>query len=693
MFPAAVRQLTDLAQRGSDRIHGAGASAGLILVAIPALVLFQSVFWAEHVPWLLKIGIAAVAAVSVASPPNGLLVVAGLSPLGYMLTTRVSGAYPARITEAIALAFVAGYVVWSLRARFGRRETPSTPAGWSRLSVPVLLFGAAAVASCVVHYHFVQVWQDRPGPFFERLLEFLVRGYHYDLGNYEPTASNAGFRFVFMTAFALEGAALFLAAYLFSARDKAFAPRLVRMTVAGAAGAAALSFYAFAAAALREADPGGAVPELLARRWTMFTPKLNSAASLLVLAGPLAIGAAAGSSGWRRAAWIAATAVLAGALWINGTRVALLAALLVLGGTIVWWTRGRVRWRALGYPVIVGFLILGAGLAATTYQRFVVDQDLARSSLRFRILFTRTAVNMFASAPAFGVGIDQYYLQSERFAPEELFPDFPRVSAHNPFLQTAAELGLAGLVPFAWLIGAALWTGLVALYRRSSDRLLFGMLAGLTAFLITCVSSGHPLLIEVTAYPFWIVLGLAAGCAVREPADPRADPRAPAVTDPPWTRACAVLGILLLACSIPPRVVQQSRGIDFAAVTYGLHDIEDNGIDRYRWTTGHGTLFIPADAGDIELPLRAPLIDRTGPMQVEIHLDGRLANRLELRDPNWHRVRMEIPPSGPRYRALELLVDPTWVPADLLPGSEDVRELGIMVGAVVNGPPGSPPGP
>ena len=124
-------------------------------------------------------------------------------------------------------------------------------------------------------------------------------------------------------------------------------------------------------------------------------------------------------------------------------------------------------------------------------------------------------------------------------------------------------------------------------------------------------------------------------------------------------------------------------------MTHGLHDLEDNGVDRFRWTSGHATLFIEADAGAVELPLRAPLVDVTGPMQVEIRLDGQLANRLELTTTDWRRVRLVIPPSDRRYRTLDLTVSPTWVPASLLPGSADPRELGVMLGMVEPEPAGA----
>ena len=294
---------------------------------------------------------------------------------------------------------------------------------------------------------------------------------------------------------------------------------------------------------------------------------------------------------------------------------------------------------------------------------------------------------MFASAPAFGVGIDQYYLQSEQFASEELFVAsrdyYRRVPAHNPFLQTAAELGVAGLVPFTWMVGAALWACAAAVRTRARDPILFGTLAGLTAFLITTASSGHPLLIEVTAYPFWIVLGLAAARAAHTaPAPPGGAACASAAPGAaPWNRRCIALGVLLLAVSVPPRIAWQARAIDFTEITYGLHGLEDNGRYRYRWTTGRVNLFADGTARAVELSLRAPFVERTGPTTVELFLDGRLANRIRITGTDWRRVRMQLPPSDRRHRDLELRVHPTWFPHRVLPGSEDTRELGVMLAA------------
>lgn len=509
----------------------------------------------------------------------------------------------------------------------------------------------------------------------------------------------AGFGFVVTTAFVLEGTALFLSAFTLCARDPGLRGRLVTMVVAGAVGASALSFVRLAMAVVGEVNPNTSfviqwknallsAPELLALRWSIFTPKINTAASLFVLVAPLALAAAAARTG-RRSGWIAAASVIVAALWINGTRVAIIAAILVLLAAFAWFVRQHRRRRVLGPAMVVGLLVLSAGLVGTAYQHLYVEKADALSALRYRGMFTETSVRMFASRPIFGVGIGQYYLLAEQFAPERLLPDYRRVQAHNPFLQTAAELGVFGLVAFTWLIGAAFWLVARALRERPHDAYLVGALAGVTAFLLTTASSGHPLLLEVTAYPFWIVLGLAAaeGFRGRPAADPITSNDQPQEERPPatvgargWGTWGTVLGIGLILTSLPVRLDREVRKIDFAQVAYGLHDWETAAGARYRWTTGQVTLFIDASTTFIELPLRAPLIETTGPMHIEVFLDGRLASRLELSRPEWHPLQMMIPPSDRPYRALELNITPTWIPAALLPGSTDTRELGVMVG-------------
>jgi O-antigen ligase len=76
-------------------------------------------------------------------------------------------------------------------------------------------------------------------------------------------------------------------------------------------------------------------------------------------------------------------------------------------------------------------------------------------------------------------------------------------NAHNQFLQFAAELGAVGLVAFLLVLWSALTLSSALTWQVSAA-------AALSAFLITCLA-GHPLLMPLVAYPFWMMVGVTAG--------------------------------------------------------------------------------------------------------------------------------------------------------------------------------------
>lgn len=79
---------------------------------------------------------------------------------------------------------------------------------------------------------------------------------------------------------------------------------------------------------------------------------------------------------------------------------------------------------------------------------------------------------------------------------------------------------------------------------------------------------------------------------------------------------------------------------------------EDPPGTRFRWTTGRGTFFIPADATEMTLPLRAVFPGPNGgAVKVEVRDDGKLVGTIDLSDPNqWVRSRMSLPRHAGRRR-------------------------------------------
>jgi hypothetical protein len=314
-----------------------------------------------------------------------------------------------------------------------------------------------------------------------------------------------------------------------------------------------------------------------------------------------------------------------------------------------------------------------------------VAGELARLSVETRVELARTSLRVIGTRPLFGVGLDRFHLSAGGLASPRLNSLWPaRKNPHNDFLRVGAELGLVGLGLFLWTLAAAgrcTWEFL----SRTRDPRLAGLVGGLVAFLVTSLVS-DPLMVREVSYVFWIALGLAVGhsaAAHEAPADREAP--TPAVAGRHWRVSmlrwpiAALLGGLLLA-SVPFRSRQELASMDLTHVSYGLFawGTEPDGR-QFRWSGPRATLFVDGRARLVEIPLSGKAPSGT-PQQVEIRVDGRLANRIAV-VPEWQRVRTLLP-GGPvtGLRRIDLTVSPTWVPADAIRGHWDRRVLGVKVG-------------
>jgi O-antigen ligase len=136
----------------------------------------------------------------------------------------------------------------------------------------------------------------------------------------------------------------------------------------------------------------------------------------------------------------------------------------------------------------------------------------ATLSLAIRAEFLETSLRMWATSPVLGVGVGTYYERSGQFMPPGIAAIYGRENAHNYYLQTAAELGVIGLVLFLWWLGAALarlWQGAQG---RPRDGVLLAVSCACGAYLLTCVT-GHPFLVVEAAVPFWASLGAGVALA------------------------------------------------------------------------------------------------------------------------------------------------------------------------------------
>ena len=631
---------------------------GLVLAALAALSFFSP----SANPVALKAVVAGVALLAAARPHVALLVLAAVVPFGRVISTLMSPGAPVGITEALALAFLAGWASSRLRGRVHDGHVP-----------PGLLLGygfaAVVVASLLVEIGVYRYWRDYWHPFLGQVLAYLARDYLGPGIETRPWATVLGIPAAHAAAILLEGVALTRAAQVLCAGNPAFGRRLLWTLAIAAAGTAALSVDA----ALALASEGGRslLSVLRTDRIAAHISKINTAASYFVLLIPVLIGLGVGSAQSRPRPlaigvlrWTvtaAGSALLSVALWMTGTRTALIAGAIVAIGASGYAVRrrrpGKRTWRWT-IAVVAACGVLSALLAFGFYMRTAALEAASGTSgsLPVRVLMWQAALKTLAARPVFGVGVGQFPYKVAAFHPDAALSanfNLIRFNAHNQFLEAAAELGVIGGLLFVGMFAAILWRAWKA-FRTSRDPALGGAIAGVAAFLITCLA-GQPLLYDVVAFPFWMVLGvvLAGG----DPSPAAASAQQPAASR--HLRSRLFTGFLIvLTLSIPVRVWQGKDQVNFALASYGFsgwyHPSEGG---RFRLVRDEGTFFTYPHARLLRLPIRRDVLAGRNRLEVDVLLDGRRARTLTLEDDEWHSVEFIIPAdAGRRFRRIDLEV-------------------------------------
>jgi len=581
-----------------------------------------------------RIVVAGMAVVALSQPRSALLILAGLVPLGNIVGLLVSA--PCSLTEPLVMAFLSG---WLSNEAFASK--PPLSAGTRRLMVPVVLLATVVAASSVVGMAALQPFVAFPRQFLREVLSFFWSEYFFDQNRFGPLT--AGLRF-------LEGLGLFTAVAILTERTKGLAHALARVTVAGAVGVAALSLNRLAEVVIRNGATWEAFTHyLFTIRITTAFPDLNAAGSYFAMTAVVAIGLAFGTSRLRWL-WTAATCPLLAALWLTGSRVALFAVPTTGAAVLALAFRVRDGWR--GRRVVVVASVALALLAVGALMPFaVMDRNRfdVRDSLMHRWDLTRAATAVAARHSVFGAGVGAFMAHSGEYFTPRLRRLFPRENAHNNFLQILAELGLAGFLPFLWLlaaVGARVWPGVTG---KPINRPLVGAAGGISAFIVTWLT-GHPLLILEVSCAFWVVLGTSVGLARTNQALAEGADRFPRRYLLPLTAAFAILVVV----TTPARARDAVAELDLTHASIGLSSWGNDELGRpCRWlVASKAQFFVPAGASGMQLPVRYVAAAPAAAVEVVILLDGRLATRVRPPAGVWSSVAIALPAhaSGPFHR-------------------------------------------
>jgi O-antigen ligase len=646
------------------------AAAGGALLLIP----IWSVLTSPIVPILLRLLVAVVWSLSLVAPAIGVLALAAVAPFGLLLTTS-AGAAPIQYTESLVLATISGLLVayvWK-----GRADQSSPPPS---LAPPLLLFLAIVLSSLAVLLTISQIGLESHRLFLSSLATFAARDYL--ISGPEPwTTVGAAMNLV-------EGGLLLGLTVHWVRRDLEASSWILTAIVGAASIAAALNLAALAPT-LRGADSIRTLAaRLIASRISIHVADLNGAGSFFAMASfvALALYERARQSPAMRRLWAFVTAILCIALWLSGSRSAVVCVVVLIGMAIA---ARRTTWRARPrWPIAAGVVLMAVAAALVIgFDPRAVDGRNLERSFESRAAFLTTGLRMIASAPAFGVGIGRYIEESGRFMPQSIYWFFFHENAHNNFLQIGGELGLIGLAAFVWLMAAAAIRVARGCREESRDSLLRGAAGGLTVFVATWLS-GHPLLTPEVAFPFWILAGAAIARADGHRAPRAVSPWEPIATTAARSRTTVLVAaaVVLLAATVPLRARREAATLNVLESSFGFYEWESRpGRARTRWASPSAAFFVPAATREVVIPVRTMFFDRhPEPVRVAIAIDGRVFERFELTNDAWKDVRLQLPPVAThpsQPRRIDIVTTPPWSLAQVF-GTLSARALGVQLSEV-----------
>jgi O-antigen ligase len=623
------------------------------LGVVPGWLTLTALFSAG-LPSIAKAILVAIVGATACDPAEGFLLTAGLLPLGGLLATLFD-VQAFRLTEAMALAFMA---TWLLRGGW-RPGGPTMPSSASRAA---WLLAALVVASVgALGWRF---WRGS-GP-LPAILEQLANGYFVATDPFGAIESAK-----LLEGFGLLGAAI----VLFRTRPV----MAVHVPVALAASAVAASIASLLV--WRGFGPPSLLQEYARTgyRVAAHVSDVNAAGSYFVLVFGATCGMAIRERGLPRLVWIVASAITACGLWLSESRSALAAAVAASLFVGVWVVTTRFRPSAR----IAAVAIVGALLAVGGWTRLVrLERDATYQGAGLRTQFAQTSLRMIAERPVYGIGAGRYHPESNLFLSPRLAWTYGFENAHNYFLQIAGETGLLGLVLFAAILAGGLTLTVRVLSRTPHDWRLAGMLVGVVGFLATCLS-GHPLLVREVAFPFWIQFGLMVALASSTLLNLDAAPLRAFRGFLPRRSIGTLAVVALVVAVVPARLMERPLEPSSAPGADGFYEWEtgSDGV-RFRWTTAFASLFVPSTAIRVDIPVRAPREGgRFNPSSVEIAIGGVNRGRFAAAD-EWSAISLPVAdgPSVSNYKRIDLRVDRTWRPAVIVPGSAEMRAVGIQVG-------------
>ena len=284
--------------------------------------------------------------------------------------------------------------------------------------------------------------------------------------------------------------------------------------------------------------------------------------------------------------------------------------------------------------------------------------------LKGRVELWKHAIAVFKDYPVFGSGLGS--LPSLQNAP--YFVSQPE-NAHNYFLQILAEAGLTGFLLFVLALSLVFREVRRKLQSAADSEylLLYGLLAGLIAFLCTSIT-GHPLLLLKLQFVFWSMIAVLV-----------LRPGSESYVRLSRYKPILFVSGIIIAVSFWWQIHRTLELRRLIAYEHGYHawEKDEQGL-LFRWTTAEALSELDVQGEVLSFSLRQlnPQVLK-GSTFVNLYLNDQLLDRISFTNTNWRPVRYFVAHVTKHQRAVTLRIVPEKV---FRPGHRsEERELGVAV--------------
>lgn len=316
-----------------------------------------------------------------------------------------------------------------------------------------------------------------------------------------------------------------------------------------------------------------------------------------------------------------------------------------------------------------------------------------------RYFLWKEALSMIRDYPLTGVGVGAYIIELPNYyaldasAYRAGFERFRRNdSAENLFLQTGAEMGLAGAAAFAWLFVFIAIRAIRAVREKRGKRegfLALGAAAGIAAYFVSIQFHSYIGSFE-TNFMFWTLAAMVFGTPDKE-RELRSCPAAPR------TKAGLRFGLIAAVAAFAVlNLWNSTRSLSLPARTrlfglkqeFGFYPPERDAAGReFRWTGKSAGFSVRLDRPEFRILLSPPGNSTArGPIYVSVDFSSDfLRHRVRLGtvalNGGWEEFAFPLPRTEARDGLLLLVVSRTYNPGKMT-GSGDFRDLGVALGGV-----------